>query len=115
MAEDDRKLAIMHNWKYIAKGWVESLTSYFVVPKGDHHVRMVFDMTKSKLNACLWALGFGLPTVDSLANEVDELSWLEILMLVKCFLIFPYTHPSSLIAEWIFNPSSLRRWWVGRP
>lgn len=39
--------------------------SYFVVPKGIHDVRMVYDETASGLNERLWLPGFPLPTAET--------------------------------------------------
>jgi hypothetical protein len=60
---------------YIAPGKVKSLISYFSVPKGDSDHRLVFDGTKSGLNAALWAPMFHLPTVDSLLPALTPGSW----------------------------------------
>jgi hypothetical protein len=49
------KLEAVRRKKYIDKGHVNSLTSYFRVPKGDRDIRMVYDATRSRLNECLWA------------------------------------------------------------
>ena len=59
------KLKKVREKGYIIPGAVRSLTSFFSVPKGDGDVRMVYDATKSGLNAQLWAPWFLLPTVDS--------------------------------------------------
>ncbi len=58
------KLASVQNHRYIIPGRVTSLTSFFSVPKGDHDIRMVYDSTKSGLNASLWAPWFPLPTIE---------------------------------------------------
>ncbi len=44
---------------------VKSLTSFFTVPKGEGDVWMVYDGTKSGLNADMWAPWFALPTIES--------------------------------------------------
>ncbi len=59
------KLAKVREKGYIIPGTVRSLTSFFTVPKGDGDVRLVYDATKSGLNAQLWAPWFLLPTVDN--------------------------------------------------
>jgi hypothetical protein len=53
---------------------VESLTSFFAVPKGDSDIRMVYDGTKSGLNDALWAPWFALPTIESHLRFVDQSS-----------------------------------------
>jgi hypothetical protein len=59
------KLKLVRDKGYLVPGEVKSLTSFFTVPKGDGDVRMVYDGTKSGLNAQLWAPWFPLPTIDS--------------------------------------------------
>jgi hypothetical protein len=68
------KLATVRRRGYIAKGQVKSLTSYFLVPKGEQDVRIIYNASKSKLNQCLWAPNFGLLTVDALVRAIDESS-----------------------------------------
>jgi len=51
--------------RYIAKGTVVSLTSFFSVPKGEDDIRMVYDGTKSGLNAAMWVPRFGLLTIET--------------------------------------------------
>jgi len=51
---------------YIRPGRVKSLTGYFGVLKGPTDIRMVYDATRSGLNATLWSPNFGLPTVETL-------------------------------------------------
>jgi hypothetical protein len=55
---------------YISMGEVKSLIFFFDVPKGLNDIRMVYDGTKSGLNAALWAPWLPLPTVDSLLRSV---------------------------------------------
>jgi hypothetical protein len=82
------KLETVRARKYIAKGKVMSLTSYFSVPKGESDVRMVYDATRSNQNASLWAPNFGLPTVDSLLQGVNEGTWIGDLDIGEMFLNF---------------------------
>jgi hypothetical protein len=56
---------------YISMGVVKSLIFFFDVPKGLDDIRMIYDGTKSGLNAGLWAPWFPLPTVDSLLRSVE--------------------------------------------
>jgi hypothetical protein len=60
-----KKLEKIRRLKYIQSGRVDSLTSYFAVPKGESDIRMVYDGTKSGLNDSLWAPWFALPTVET--------------------------------------------------
>jgi len=82
------KLATVRNKGYISKGSVASLTSYFCVPKGDQDIHMVYNATKSKLNSCLWAPNFGLPTVDILTRNISCESWMGDLDIGEMFLNF---------------------------
>ena len=54
-------------WKlgYISKGKVDSLTSFFAVPKTDTDIRLVYDASVLGLNDATWAPWFSLPTVCS--------------------------------------------------
>jgi hypothetical protein len=74
---------------YISKGQVTSLTSYFAVPKGTNDVRMVYDSTKSGLDAALWVPSFSLPTVDTLTDMLEASSWMSDLDMGEQFLNFP--------------------------
>jgi hypothetical protein len=87
------KLETVRGRRYITKGQVSSLTSFFSVPKGDTDVRMVYDATRSKLNASLWAPNFGLPTVDSLLRGINETAWMGDLDIGEMFLNF-CLHPT---------------------
>jgi hypothetical protein len=50
---------------YIAMGERKSLIFFFDIPKGLDDIRVVYDGTRSGLNAALRAPWFPLPTVDS--------------------------------------------------
>ena len=69
-----RKLANVHQKGYIQPGHVESLTSFFAVPKGEKDIWMVYDGTKSGLNSTLWAPWFPLPTVESHLQARQDVS-----------------------------------------
>jgi len=62
--------------RYIQEGTVDSLTSYFAVPKGESDIRMVYDGTKSGLNDSLWAPWFALPTLESHLRFVGKDTYL---------------------------------------
>ena len=51
---------------YIQPGSIQSLISFFTVPKGEADVRVMFDGTRSGLNDAIWAPSFHLPTIESL-------------------------------------------------
>ena len=61
-----QKIESVREKKYIQKGHVKSLISYFSVPKGDNDVRMVYDGTASGFNSHIWVPSFGLPTISTL-------------------------------------------------
>ena len=60
------KLQLVRAKRYIRRGQVTSLTSFFGVPKGLDDTRMVYDGTKSGLNDALWVPSFPLPTGDTM-------------------------------------------------
>ena len=74
------------NRAYISSGHIESLTNSFSVAKGLHDIRMVYDATKSLLNAVLWAPNFPLPTIDTVLNNATMHSWFGDLDLGEMFL-----------------------------
>ena len=56
-------------------GYVQRLTRYFVVPKGDDNIRVVYYASHCGLNDKLWAPDFILPTIDSVLRSVDSGCW----------------------------------------
>ena len=77
---------------------VDALISFFVVPKGDSDIRVVFDATKSGLNSHLEAPWFPLPTGDSLLRSVQAGTWMADNDVGECFYnwrldqrVIPYT------------------------
>ena len=83
------KLQKVCNRNYIAEGFVQSLTGYFAVPKGDSDIRVVYDGTQSGLNDSLWAPNFFLPTVDSVLRKAGPNSWFGDIDLGEMFLNYP--------------------------
>jgi len=83
------KLEVLLDRQYIVEGRVESLTSYFSVPKGDTNLRMVYDASKSGLNALLWVPSFQLPTCPTLTDLLTPNSWMGDLDLGEHFHNFP--------------------------
>ena len=57
--------------QYICKGHVESLTSYFDVPKDENDIRMVYNGTSSGLNDAVYAPWFAVPTVETHLRAVE--------------------------------------------
>jgi hypothetical protein len=64
------KLMVARDKGCISMEEVKSLIFFFDVPKGLDDIRMVYDGTKSGLNAAMWAPWFPLPTVDSALRSV---------------------------------------------
>ena len=80
---------VKENRGYMEEGWVESLTSFFAVPKGEDDIRVVYDATKSGLNKALWAPNFPLPTIDGVLNQSDSKTWFGDIDLGEMFLNYP--------------------------
>jgi hypothetical protein len=57
-----KKIGKVRKRRFIASGPIESLTSFFAVPKGLDNICMVYDGTKSGLNDVIWVPRFPLPT-----------------------------------------------------
>ena len=75
-AFETKKLAKVRRRGYIAPtNGIKSLTSFFSVPKGEDDIRMVYDGTKSGLNAALFAPWFGLGNVTSMLRTVESKTW----------------------------------------
>ena len=82
------KLQRVRNQRYVGPGPVDSLTSFFAVPKGEDDVRMVYDGTKSGLNDAIWVPSFPLPTVDTMLRAVTFNTAMSDFDLGDCFLNF---------------------------
>lgn len=84
------KLSLVRDRGYIEPGFVINLTGYFDVPKAQQlDIRMVYDATKSGLNAAVWAPNFFIPSPDSLFSVMDQTSWMADIDLGEFFLNFP--------------------------
>jgi len=83
------KLENIRQKSYIGRDYIRSLTGYFAVPKGPTDVRMVYDATKSGLNAALWVPSFALPSTETLLDLLDSNSWMGDLDMGEMFLNFP--------------------------
>ena len=83
-----KKLAKVREQRYVSPGTVESLTSFFAVPKGIDDIRMVYDGTKSGLNASIWVPSFSLPTVNTMLRAVDFGTFMSDFDIGDCFLNF---------------------------
>jgi hypothetical protein len=110
------KLLSIKEKGYISKGYVESLTSYFAVPKGDFDIRMVYDASASGLNDSLWAPSFSLPGSEALLDLLTVNSWMSDLDMGEQFLNFhlhpqlqqfcgvdlrPYLGPTDGLTNWL--------------
>lgn len=82
------KLAKVRDRRYIGPGRVESLTSYFSVPKGEADIRMVYDGTASGLNDSIWVPSFGVPTIRTHLRMIGPSSWMADLDVGEMFLNF---------------------------
>ena len=75
-AFEKKKLTKVRTRGYIAPtNGIKLLTSFFSVPKGENDIRMVYDGTKSGLNASLFAPWFGLGNVTSMLRTVESRTW----------------------------------------
>jgi hypothetical protein len=83
------KLEVPLNRRCIYEGRVDSLTSFFSVPKGETDLRMVYDASKSGLNNSLWVPSFQLPTCETLTDLLSPNSWMGDLDLGEHFHNFP--------------------------
>jgi hypothetical protein len=69
--KEQEKVQKVRGRRYIVKGKVISITSFFSVPKGKWDIRMVYNGTSCGLNDSVYAPWFALPTVDSHLRAVD--------------------------------------------
>lgn len=81
--------------RYIAPGYVSSLTSFFSVPKGETDIRMVYDGTKSGLNEAQWVPCFGMSTIDTHLRAIEEGTYLADVDVGDCFLKFPFAQEAA--------------------
>ena len=63
--------------RYISPGFVESLSTFFHVPKGEDDIRIVYDMTKCGINVRLWSPRFYLPTPDAVFDSMEYGCWMS--------------------------------------
>jgi hypothetical protein len=83
-----KKIGKVRKRRYIEKGPIESLTSFFAVPKGLDDIRMVYDGTKSGLNKVIWVPRFPLPTVETLLRAVESGTFMSEMDIGEMFLNF---------------------------
>jgi hypothetical protein len=83
------KLNNIREKRYVGRGTIQSLTGYFAVPKGPSDVRMVYDASKTGLNAALWVPSFALPATEDLLDLLDSNSWMGDLDKGEMFFNFP--------------------------
>ena len=61
--------------KYLEpNGFIDYLTRFFAVPKGDNDICVVYDALVSGVNSFLWVPGFRLPTLNTLCSKLDPWS-----------------------------------------
>lgn len=83
-----KKLGKVRNRGYIQGGVVESLTSFFAVPKGKEDIRMVYDGTASGLNDLIWVPGFPLPRTETHLRALDSGYYMADIDIGEMFLNF---------------------------
>jgi hypothetical protein len=82
------KLGKVRERRYVTKGGVHSMNSFFAVPKGTEDVQMVYDGTKSGLNNAIWVPRFPLTTVNMMLQAVDENMFMGDMDIGEMFLNF---------------------------
>jgi hypothetical protein len=55
---------------------IKSLIKFFVLPKREDDIRLVYNTTANKLNECVWVPSLWLPTIDSLVRVCDVETWM---------------------------------------
>ena len=83
-----KKLNKVQRRRYIAKGYVVSLTSFFAVPKGEADIRMVYDATISGLNNSMWVPRFAMSNLETHLRVVEDGTYLSDIDIGECFLNF---------------------------
>ena len=73
---DVEKIAKSIMRRYIEHGKVSVVIPRICVPKGDDDVRVVWDMTRNKVNPGLFASTFYLIGIYSLMDRIDEGRWI---------------------------------------
>jgi len=110
------KLLGVRSKGYIAAGEVQSLTSYFAIPKGLEDIRMVYDASASGLNACLWVPNFWLPSAEGLVEAMTEDSWMGDLDMGEQFLNFHLHQDLQLFCgidvKPLFHPERRTTYWL---
>ena len=89
VAQMTKKFEKVRAKAYVSEGTVLSMINCFAVAKGDDDIRLVYDGTKSGLNACVWAPNFFLPSVDSMLMNMNVHTWCADLDLSEMFLNYP--------------------------
>jgi hypothetical protein len=82
------KLAKVRKRGYIAPGFVESLTAFFEVEKGEDDIRLVYDGSVSGINLTIWVPRFFLPTVRTHLRAVDANTFMADVDIGEMFLKF---------------------------
>jgi hypothetical protein len=87
------KLQKVRMRRYIAEGYVVSLTSFFEVPKGEDDIRMVYDGSVGGLNDAMWVPRFVLSTLNAHLRAMEKGTFMGDLDVGECFLNF-MLHPT---------------------
>jgi hypothetical protein len=107
------KLQKVQMRRYVADGYVVSLTSFFDVPKGDDDIRIVYDGSVSGLNDALWVPRFALSTSNTHLRAVEEGTYMGDLDVGECFLNFmlhPTLRPYAGVDFTLFFPTVGSAW-----
>ena len=75
IAKIKEKIEDVRAKNYVGEGKWKATMNYFAVPKGESDIRMVYNGTKSGLNACLHVPWFPLPDADVLTRTLDDAYW----------------------------------------
>jgi hypothetical protein len=81
-----KKLKKVRERRYIAEGYVVSLTAFFPVEKGDDAIRMVYEGSVSGLNDAMWVPRFVLLTINTHLRAVEEQTYMADLDVGEMFL-----------------------------
>jgi hypothetical protein len=88
MVQVKKKLNKLLEPRYIAPGYVVSLTSFFPVQKGENDIRMVYDGSVIGLNDVMWVPRFVLPTLNTHLRAVEEHTFMADVDVGEMFLNF---------------------------
>ena len=71
IAKDQEKLEKLLRRRYLVQGHVQNTVPRFPVPKGLNDIRVVWDLLKNGLNACMFTPRFFLPTMAAYLRRIE--------------------------------------------